>query len=211
MSAVTFDLEKQIRDKWQQPMLDMIKKAGATYTVHPEGRCVEQFTQGDLKYTLDNREFRVDIKGEKEIYNSRGPFYETWSNIEESPGRPLNFGWGRKKNYDKVWYVFMPLDVLVILNMEAWHIQAEAALSRGKFKENKQGKHSQDNVTMGFGCPLKWMLDLDEGRTGDACIIAGVFFLKEGKVVSVPKEKAILRIVEIMDNLLSEKQNRSGK
>lgn len=184
----TFRTEGYIRQRFQEPMLDMLRQGGATdIKVYEEGPNDDQFQRGDLEYQIDGSTITVDLKGDGQVYPGCTLFYETWSNY------PHREGWGTKTTIDRIWYAFYPLGMIIVLDLAAWREETTAWLAEDARRERTQVKNAQHNLTKGVPCRPRMLLSWDRARRRDnlPAIIVRVCRMEGERIQAMPPTEGV--------------------
>lgn len=115
----------------------------------------KQKRDGDFLIINNGRRIKVEFK--TEVANKHNKlFFETWSNMKKGVGNP---GWVYTCEADGLLYLFQESkELYVIPSWEAcrvWFLENILA-----YKERRQAKYKQKNVTLGRPVPIKHLLDL---------------------------------------------------
>lgn len=131
------------------------------FVVVEKGRLAKelQAKYGDVFVNKNGHLYTIEIKAERK--HTGNLFLESWSNY------PVNEGWMKKLDADWLFYHFLDINKLYIINFVSLCRWAFNDWRIYEFRETQQKKYNQPNDTRGYIVPVETL----KSELGDKCFI----------------------------------------
>lgn len=158
-----FEQAKGIEARALERLLPLIDTKYDRFVLNDKGALAPMLQDivGDISANCENRIIGIEIKAEQ--HHTGNLFLETWGNRNldsksDHAERGSNTGWLFKTRADLLFYYFLDVDRLYILDMfrlKQWAFGGDGRDSHiYSFKEKPQGKYKQGNDTHGRLVPV---------------------------------------------------------